>query len=553
MRLAMRASLLFLLLWSTACTRTIPSMLPPYDHSERSARRVQVSVTGSNAEHRYVDPMRDGEVIDAAGHAGTFDVAIDPGASPIAELYFVFTNPTLGAVSVPKVSNVEGGGESGNGVGQAAHLQRTRSAAVVESSLQSQIARYNRQFSLSLPVGASTQRSAAEDDAPHRSMAEIDTQHTFYADPRAQEPVVASARWQTRAHGVTLTIWVADAEWCRAPADTGVDCLDRDRNRITRPMVAPLGEKFLKTGEDNDIYEWMLDVFGPPWGAHRFSDLISATAGSSIDILLFDIDPQEGINDLTAGFFYSKDLRTQAVAAGSNERLILYLDAPRYAMRSRSGAPWSIDSAQTRGFILTLVHELQHMMAFYQRRVVREIEIETWLDEMLSEAAVDLLARRLGIANPQTLRLRNYNCHNDESLVEWKGSLRDYATSYAFGAYLMRNYGVESVLQAIYRSRSRGLQAVTEAVSTGATTVDAATLLRNWGVAGLLSDRLQTTPTRYNSGVPIVSQGTGASPGSYPIDSINLYDDKYACADAGAPEQRAVRLEQYQVRLYQFH
>ncbi|OQY31180.1 MAG: hypothetical protein B6241_14700 [Spirochaetaceae bacterium 4572_59] len=122
----------------------------------------------------------------------------------------------------------------------------------------------------------------------------------------------------------------------------------------------------------------------------------------------------------------------------------------------------------------TLVHEFQHMINFYQSTVSRNHNQATWLNELLSMSTEDLLSEKLGVAGPKGFttsdgkapaegsdisegRLWYYNLYPDTPYDAWLSDsadssgdpyvLRSYSLMYAYGAYLMRNFGGPEVLQ----------------------------------------------------------------------------------------------------------
>lgn len=101
-----------------------------------------------------------------------------------------------------------------------------------------------------------------------------------------------------------------------------------------------------------------------------------------------------GVNDLTAdctngriiGYFYGADLLT--TAAGSNRREVFYAFAPKPATTSCSAVTRTV---AMRSLAPVLIHELQHMISFNQRVLVRGGgQEDTWLNEGLSHFAEEL-------------------------------------------------------------------------------------------------------------------------------------------------------------------
>ena len=362
------------------------------------------------------------------------------------------------------------------------------------------------------------------------------TRFTFLSLDAAMNRVTipATARKVVVDGTTTLVVWVADDDW-----ETCTDC-------VTEEMVDALAERFLQPDEPNDIYQLVTAIFGDPWGTHDRQCLIPKAAEDALHILLYDID-DDGLGAGEArdhGFFWSKDnyLRDSsgAVTGTSNERLMFYLDAPLLAQSD--GPNWEITDPGPRQAIFTLVHELQHMIHFYQKRVRHGVASETWLNEMASEVAEDLMAEELAIAgadgpravahdsptagSPQNSggRLPLYNLHNDLRVTAWDGTERSSAINYALGAYLARTYGGAALFGDMVQSRWAGVAAVETALGA-VHSVSFADMLADWAAANLLSDNLQAAhPYRYNSGTWSTSRANGVT---FLLGSINLYHYRY--------------------------
>ena len=333
----------------------------------------------------------------------------------------------------------------------------------------------------------------------------------------------------------TLVVWVADRDW-----QTCSDC-------VRGEVVDALAARFLQPNESNDILQLVTAIFGDPWGTHDRQCLIPAEFANVLHILLYDID-DDGLPSPGAardrGFFWAKDNYLKdpfsSVTSTSNERLMIYLDAPLLAQPE--GHAWEISDAGPRQALATLIHELQHMIHFYQKRVRWDVASETWLNEMASEVAEDLLAKKLAIpgadgpravmhnsstaGTPQNKggRLPLYNLHNDLRVTAWDGTESSSAMAYALGAYLARAYGGAALFSSMVQNRWAGIAAVQSAL--GATrSVSFADLLADWAVANLLSDDLGADPRyRYNSGRWSESDASGVT---FEVGSINLYNYRY--------------------------
>ena len=331
--------------------------------------------------------------------------------------------------------------------------------------------------------------------------------------------IPATARAVVTDGTITAVVWVADREWA-----CGEGC-------VTQPLVDGLAGVFLRPGSANDIYDWLTAIFGDPWGPHRKEVLIPPQAASEIHILLFDIHEDGLPGDGVAGFFSNLHALRRAgnppLAQGSNERLMFFVDSPVL-----TAAPWLS--------LGTLAHEFQHLIHYYQKEVARDIENETWLNEMASEVAEDLVADKLGVSGPRGVasgdatagdpdnrfgRLPEYNRYNDIQVTAWDHTLANYSINYALGAYLARNYGGAELFSRIVQSGRSGVEAVEGALRELGHEVPFPQLLANWAAANLLSDNTAApVPYRYNPGTWSTSRAGGATSIEFRLGSINLYN-----------------------------
>jgi hypothetical protein len=282
---------------------------------------------------------------------------------------------------------------------------------------------------------------------------------------------------------------------------------------ITNAMIDALAEKFLKAGLNNDIYDWVTGIFGEPWGEHGYTNLIPNDNDTiAITILILDIDKDHAnqfsqTGGFTAGYYYAKDNYKTSAYGGSNQRLMFYLDAPALA---KADGTWDITDPYPADQVSTLAHEFQHMIHFYQKAVLEDTASETWLNEMCSMIAEDLVADKIPIPGPRGLdlvsgaydhpgtagtliassRISQFNYYSEYSITNWRANGSTYGPAYAFGAYLARNYGGAPLFQKIVQSPYGGMDAVIHAIGElPYPEPDTGDLLSRWGTAVLLSDK----------------------------------------------------------------
>ncbi len=304
-----------------------------------------------------------------------------------------------------------------------------------------------------------------------------------------------------------LIVWVADDVYDDGSFFGG----SIDQNKVEK-----IADTFLQPGSDNDIYDWGSNIFGKEWGSDA-NDIDSALISdkNTIEILIYDMH-----DDSMAGYFWPKDNYKRAAVEGSNEKIMFYINSRMYAD----------DEKET---FSTLAHEFQHMIHFYQRGVRKNISDDAWFDEMMSEAAEDLLATKLKHNGPRAVDYRDgsagepyndqgrypdFNRYNTRALNLWYGDVASYSKVSSFGAFLLRNYNGAEILHKLMFSNYQDLQALEKS-----TRKNVKELVNQWGEAVILSDKtnLDSSKPRYNFGDFKYSSYGGIT---YKLGSINFFN-----------------------------
>jgi hypothetical protein len=296
---------------------------------------------------------------------------------------------------------------------------------------------------------------------------------------------------------------------------------DLDRGVITQSMVDDLANIFLKEGPDNDIYDWVTNIFGPEWGddATRYASNLIPNE-NTIHILIYDM----GIEYL-AGFFYSQDNYTRSSQPYSNEKIMFYVNSQMYGKG---------DEASKKETFTTLDHEFQHMINFYQRWVKRNLKDPTWFNELLSETTEDLLSTKIGYKGPRNVdpddgsagepgndggRYPYFNKYNYYPVTIWTNNIDDYGRVSALGTFLIRNYGGARFLHDLFYTNATAQEAVTTATQEP----NFNTVLQKWGTGVMLSDKTNLEPSlpQYNFGD---FKETTLKNITYKMGSINFFN-----------------------------
>ena len=457
--------------------------------------------------------------INPAGEAlNEMEYTLDLGETA-ADVFLIATNGGDGGMPEPQASIVDFTG--------SAAADRLRTASVrAEPRPPSEpapdlpwITEHNNNPPL-LVRGAAARSQSAQGTPPQREVGSSET-FTEVLDAGGNLQTIRIIARAVATDGVTTAkVWVDTRAWgCGA------------RQCVNQSQVDEIANRFLRAGPANDIYDWVTAIYGAPWGPHQHANLIPPSEADTINIVLYDIDgdgfPTPGDPLRVVGYFSAVHnyLRegNPPLYRSSSEWLAVILDSPVMTL--------DIDLT-----ISALAHEFQHMIHFYQKPVLRGADSETWLNEMSSEMAQDLIADKARVDGPRGVayddptagqpgirfgRLPVYNRYNDIQVTAWQGALANYSINYALGAYLARTYGGAELFSRIVRSERAGVDAIEGALRGLGHEVSFPQVLANWAVAGLLSDDTQApVPYRYNPGAWSTSTAGGAD---YRLGSINLY------------------------------
>lgn len=175
--------------------------------------------------------------------------------------------------------------------------------------------------------------------------------------------------------------YVEDAHWSN---------LGSEDQTLLVSNITNLGKEF-----DNVIYPSLRQFYGSEWTPGIDND-------SKIYVLLTNIVKDAG------GYFNPNDeyYKNQVKDNRSNEKEIIYLN---------------VNFANKANIKPFLAHEFQHMINWYQKKVISTVDEDVWLNEALSEYTYTLLGYDNPFAQSITQsRLKLFLEDPSDSLVEWK-------------------------------------------------------------------------------------------------------------------------------------
>jgi hypothetical protein len=244
--------------------------------------------------------------------------------------------------------------------------------------------------------------------------------------------------------------------------DDGIDDVDFDFKQYTARLAATgahskiwvVGNSITDTqaqtiaGKFDIIYPVATNILGYEYGGGPDGDG-GADGVFEIQILVYDIG--HGIG----GYFAPWDTYTNE-EIDTDPKFAAYKKA---GIKSNVAEIFYLDSTQVvddPGFAYsTLVHELQHMINWNVKYLKNILNSETWYNEMLSMMAEDVIASHINITLADEGHVINaripffFITYEMARLTIWNNSLIDYSQKYAYGAFLLRNYGGAELLQEI--------------------------------------------------------------------------------------------------------
>jgi len=461
-----------------------------------------------------VEPTKDDFAVESLGKGGSTQARINIGTTP-KDLYILFTNSDH-QNQTPSISH------NAKSISiSRKKLTRKSSTGISPKILHApeHIRKFNRdrsRLTKSLPV----KRSKSLSSSPTKKYDAVGNSKIFYLDEYSSgRNTTATAKKvvsvSTAFGEKRLNIWVSDDSF-------GTGC--PKAACVTQDMIDHLSGTFLRDGNDNDIYDWVTNLYGKEWGgdvSQKYDNAISNN--NEITILLTDIDGDNSKDGGIIGYFYSKDNYTDL--SGSNQRVMFYIDSVMFA-NTDNGDFWQ------KEVYSTLAHEFTHMIEFYQKFIKLNTEHDPWIAEMLAESTEDLVATKIKHNGPRNVPYTDgsagdpdnvngrYPLFNEDptlSLTAWRNSSEEYSKVSAFGTFLTRNYGGAKVLHDImYTAKEH------EDLIESVTKKSFATLLREWGVAIMLSDieSPEDLPT-YNTGDFTEDHYNNST---YQLGSINFFN-----------------------------
>ena len=191
-----------------------------------------------------------------------------------AEVYLIATN-TAHYRMEPRIERLDLLEAAAKGLRAAhtEHQQQSRPPMTAATDHRPWVTEFNN--NPPLDAGLADDRSRAQQQEPRQPVAAGDTVAFLDLDQDDNLVEIPSTARSVVTDGVTtVAVWVADADWGSA-CGGGTDAVPTGRaahvvtkDCVTQQMTDAVADQFLRPGAGNDIYDWVSNIFGAPWGPH---------------------------------------------------------------------------------------------------------------------------------------------------------------------------------------------------------------------------------------------------------------------------------------------
>lgn len=211
---------------------------------------------------------------------------------------------------------------------------------------------------------------------------------------------------------------------------------------------------------DQTIYPKMTSVFGSEWNPGIDND-------PRLTILITKTMDEAG------GYFSYTNEYLKSQFANSNEREMIYLNG------------LFADSPRNASFV---AHEFQHLITFYQKQKLHNIDEDTWLNEARSEYSSTLLGYDNTYSGSNLeKRVKVFLSKPSDSLVEWRNELGDYGVVNLFMQYLVDHYG-EKILTLTTQSDKAGIASINYALQAMGYSETFDDVFTRWAIADFMNN-----------------------------------------------------------------
>ncbi|WP_407426309.1 hypothetical protein [Treponema sp.] len=387
---------------------------------------------------------------------------------------------------------------------------------------------------ISLENDIPSQRSASFSTLPEKTVIDYQTGDTkqIYVDTgiNSQGNIGLYQKKQAtlRAKGTYCYVWVVNSYYTEGAAGgSQVNSAMAEKFRNSFDSFYEIVRNIFGEESDNIIYSYSNSNLTLKQASSQYPMSSYSDTGTKVNIVLYDIgnDYENETKCGVAGYFYEKDYYSQTDYTSSDVRF------------SNQGKYFYIDTVYANsdpdGTLSTLVHEFQHMINFGVKEIDKDLDPDQSYNEMLSMLCEDMMSEHLGLTdsnNVKAERIPMFNIYYFTSGIREyleSNSVLSYATSYAFGSWLCRQYGGAALVSEIMSNPYVDNESLVNAVNTlNSTSYTFDELFRQF----LLACTKNLTCTHNKTVTYTKTDGTTYT---YPMTAIDLWSDAYSYPKTG--------------------
>lgn len=282
-------------------------------------------------------------------------------------------------------------------------------------------------------------------------------------------------------------------------SDGTLFCKD-DSQKITKAQLQNIARSF------DELYKPVTNVMGSAkistpvtyTSNSKTVSSISETEEEKIAILIYDIF-KDKMKGNVVGYFWAGDLFDSSAITYSNQMKMFYLDS--YLLQNDLNSNTILCTS-------TLAHEFTHMLNTINKKSLKN---DVWFTEMLAMTCEDIISKdylNLDVKNSDSVfaqRLPYFNISFPEgfSVATWgdsKTMLSAYSNTYAFGAYLLRNYGGIKLINKIATNDKMNEEAITAALKAVGKSETFDSVLAKFGQVLINTESATTNQISLNKG-----------------------------------------------------
>ena len=409
-------------------------------------------------------------------------------------LYFVTTNPTSSTISSSKTPYIESA--SGISLNESANSSDYDSSTEIQRSYEANAKATHAVLPMikasSVSLEALSSRAIGSSITANEEVSQLEavvgeTTKDIYIDSDSSISTYRAANATLRAIGKYCYIWVVDGFYEGDSTGSHSYTGDYASYSYTTTSDEQLSQEQVNSFAStfDEIYPLVREVFGEESDKVNYYSNGWTTApmnylsdtGTMVNIVLYDIGADHTNADASGvlGYFYSRDYYPNAEHIASlgytysqscsalkysNEGKYFYIDA--YSASSDSVSAYS-----------TIAHEFQHMISYGVKTMEQNISTTTAHEEMMSMLCEDILQEYLGVSDDESPEARLpffEGCYRYAGL-EYRSdnttyAVLSYATNYAFGSWLVRNFGGVELIKEMAQNKYEGISCIVSAVNS---------------------------------------------------------------------------------------